>query len=170
MTVEKQYNYLRENKMKNIVFNKNIYIEYPDDFYEMGADEIARFFAGEIMRCAFRNAEKHVILSVAKTNASLLNMITDAKSVLNGAENSLKKNLKDYVCKERFDTEVFGKKAKGVCFEYKANTGERQFCEMTVVKFERCFYTVYCMSRSKEKDQFKDMFASFKSALKKVSD
>lgn len=154
--------------MKNTVFNNNIYIEYPDDFYEMSAAEISEYFAGDMLRCAFKNAEKHVILSLAKTNASLLNMITDAKSVLNGAENSLKKNLKNYVCTERFDAEVFGKKAKGICFEYTANTGEKQFCEMTVVKFERCFYTAYCMSRLDAKDQFKTLFASFRAALKKV--
>ena len=152
--------------MKNAVFDKNVYIEYPDDFYEMNSIEISGYFAGDMRRCAFRNDEKHVILSLGKTDASFLNMITDAKSVLNGAENSLKKNLKDYVCKERFDAEVFGKKAKGIRFEYKANTGEKQFCEMTVVKFKCSFYTVYCLSRSKGKDEFKPLFASFVSALK----
>ena len=121
-----------------------------------------------MLRCAFKNDEKHVILSLGKTNPSLLNIITDAKSVLKGAENSLKNNLKDFVCTERFDAQVFGKVGKGICFKYKANTGEKQFCEMTVVKFDRCFYTVYCLSRLENANENKALFASFRSSLKKV--
>ena len=39
--------------MKNTVFNKNVYIEYPDDFYEMSAAEMVQYFAGDMLRCAF---------------------------------------------------------------------------------------------------------------------
>ena len=155
--------------MQNTIFNKNVYIEYPDDFYEMSGEEIKKYFAGDMLRFGARNAEKHVILSVAKTKESFLNLITDAKSVLNGAESSLKKGLKDYAVTERFDAGIFGKTAKGIRFDYSASdNGVKQFCEMTVVKGKRCFYIVYCVCRLADADENDNVFTAFKKSLKLV--
>ena len=59
--------------MKNSVFDKNINVEFPDDFYEMNSEEIGKFFGGDMLRFGARNVEKHVILSLGKTNKSLKN-------------------------------------------------------------------------------------------------
>lgn len=153
--------------MKNSIFNQNIYLEYPDGFTEMNEAEIKKYFAGDLLRFGVKNAEKHVILSVAKTKNSFFSLITDAKSVLNGAESSLKKGLKDYAVTERFDAKMLGKPAKGICFEYSANdSGVKQFCEMTVVKGKRCFYIVYCVCRLNDVSENKAVFTAFRSSMK----
>lgn len=56
--------------MKTVLFDKTITIEYPDDFYEMNEEEIKKFFGGDLLRFGARNAEKHVILFLAKTKKS----------------------------------------------------------------------------------------------------
>lgn len=153
--------------MKNSIFDRKIYLEYPDEFAEMSEAEIKKYFAGDMLRFGLRNAEKHVIMSVAKTKNSVLSLITDAKSVLSGAESSLKRGLKDYVVTERFEAEMLGKIAKGICFEYSANdNGVKQFCEMTVVKGKRCFYIVYCGCRLDDVLENKALFGSFRSSMK----
>ncbi|MBO4538902.1 MAG: hypothetical protein J5781_01385, partial [Clostridia bacterium] len=71
-------------------------------------------------------------MSIAKTEKSLFTFIADAKSVLAGAERSLKKGLKDYVRTDSFDAVILGNAAKGIRFEYSAiDKNVRQFCEMT---------------------------------------
>ena len=153
--------------MKNTTFNQNIYLEYPDDFNEMSEEELNKYFASEMLRFGVRNSEKHVALSVAKTKDSFLNLITDAQSVLCGAENSLKKNLKDFAVTETFDAEMLGKVARGMGFEYSANdTGVKQFCEMTVVKGKRCFYVVYCACKLDDAQDNKVIFQAFRSSMK----
>lgn len=66
--------------MKSTLFNGNVQVEFPDDFSIMSGEEINKYFGGGMLRCGVRNAEKHVILSVGKTNDSLLSMLTDAEA------------------------------------------------------------------------------------------
>ena len=54
--------------IKTAIFNNIISIEYPDDFYEMNNEEIRKYFGGGMMRFAIRNVEKHVVMSIGKTN------------------------------------------------------------------------------------------------------
>ena len=156
-----------ENSMKSAIFNENVYIEYPEDFYEMSGEEIRKFFAGNFLRFGVRNVEKHAIMSIAKTEKSLFTFIADAKSVLAGAERSLKKGLKDYVRTDSFDTVILGNAAKGIRFEYSAiDKNVRQFCEMTVVKANKGFYTVYCVARRDDAEEIAPTFEAFRSSLK----
>lgn len=93
--------------------------------------------------------------------------LADAKSFLAGAENSLKKNLRDYQCSDRYDTELLGKAAKGIRFSYSASDiGVGQFCEMTAVKIRRSFYVVYCMSRLEDAEKTSSLFKSFRDSIK----
>ena len=155
--------------MKNTVFNKNVYIEYPDSFYEMNADEMRSYFAGDMLRFGARDAEKHIVLSVGKTKDSIANLVTDAKSVLAGAESSLKKGLLGFTRTGEFEAEILGGTARGIRFEYNAaNSGARQFCEMAIVKSKRSFYAVYCMSPLDGKEENASLFASFRDSLKFV--
>lgn len=158
---------MMKNEVDNTIFNKNIYIEYPSDFYEMSDDEIKTFFADNLLRFGVRNANTHTILSVGKTKSSFINLFTNAKSVVCSAEKKLRNNLKDYVLNGEFDTKVFGKSAKGIRFEYTAVDNDvRQFCEMVVVKLNNCFYVVYCLSRLSDADDSRPLFASFRDGLR----
>ena len=50
---------MMKDNMKNAIFNENVHIEYPEDFYEMSGEEIRKFFAGNLLRFGVRNVEKH---------------------------------------------------------------------------------------------------------------
>ena len=152
--------------MKNAIFDRNISLEYPDDFYEMSLEEIKKFFGGDILRIGFRNADKHVILSLGKTNNSFLNLLASPKSVLIGAENSLR-SLKDYKLLEEFDTEMLSKRGCGISFEYSATDKDvKQYCEMTIVKYKNNFYISYCLSRFDDRKENESLFKSFRNSLK----
>ena len=156
--------------MKNDIFDQNIRLEYPDDYCVMSREEIKKYFASDLPRFGVRNAEKHTILSVSKTKDSLLSLITDAKSVLAGAERSFKR-LNGYTRLEEFDTEIFDKPAKGIRFAYTAIAGDknvRQVCEMTVVKTKRCFCVVYCLARLDDERESKETFQAFRRSLRFV--
>lgn len=155
--------------MKNTVFNENVYIEYPDDFHEMSNEELQKYFAGNLLRFGAMNAEKHVILSVGKTQSKFVNVFTNTQSVLLGAENTLKKNLKDYTRIDEFDAEILNESAKGIHFKYVAvNKNVKQFCEMAVVKSKRCFYVLYCISRLSDVGESLTLFKEFRDSLKFV--
>lgn len=44
--------------------------------------------------------------------------------------------------------------------------GVKQFCEMTVVKGKRCFYTVYCVCRLNDVSENKAVFTALRSSMK----
>ena len=153
--------------MKNSVFDKNINVEFPDDFYKMSEEENGKFFGGDMLRFGARNVEKHVILSLGKTNKSFMNLFASPKSVLVGAENNLKKNLKDYQRLEEFEVELLTKPGIGISFEYSAiDKDVKQFCEMTVTKYKNNFYVTYCLSRLEDRKENKEIFKEFRNSLK----
>ena len=148
----------------NAVFDKNIGIAYPDDFCVMDSNELKKYFASEMLRFGARSEEKHIILSVGKMKFSFLNLLTDAKSVLNGAEHKLKA-LNGYLRRSEFDETVLGKKAKGIRFEYEVEGGIKQLCEMAVVKLKNRFYVIYCLARL-DKEEATQIFKTFRNSLK----
>ena len=153
--------------MKNAIFNKIITIDYPDDFYEMSEDEIKRFFGGDMLRFGVRNLERHIILSLGKTNKSFLNIFASPKTVLDGAESTMRNNLKDYKLLEEFEIEVMTKLGRGIRFEYSAiDSDTKQFCEMTVVKYKNDFYVTYCHSRLADRKENEELFKTFHDSLK----
>ena len=152
--------------MKNAIFDGMIYLEYPEDFYEMKEDEIKKFFGGDMLRFGARNTEKHVILSLAKSKKSFLNLFASAKSVLSSAESSLS-DLKDYNRLGQFEIEMLGQKGSGICFEYSASDKDvKQFCEMTVIKYKNNFYVTYCLSRLENRKENEEVFKAFRDSLK----
>ena len=153
--------------MKNVIFDKKISLEYPDDFYEMNEEEIRKFFGGDMLRFGVRNIEKHVILSIGKTNKSFLNNFASSKSVLAGAENTLSSNLKNYQCLDRFEVEMLSQKGSGIRFSYSAiDQDVKQFCEMAVIKYKNGFYVTYCLSRAEDKEENEKIFKAFRNSLK----
>ena len=156
--------------MKNALFNNIISLEYPEDFYEMKEDEIKQFFGGDLLRFGARNVEKHVILSIAKTKSSFLSFLASPKSVLSGAENNLRSNLKGYKLLEEFEVEMLSKQGVGMRFEYSAIDKDiKQFAEMAVVKFKNDFYVTYCLSRLEDKLENEELFERFRNSLKTLT-
>ena len=156
--------------MKTAIFDKTISLEYPDDFNEMSEEEIRKFFGGDLLRFGVRNVEKHVILSAAKTNKSFLNVFASPKSVLAGAENNLRNNLKNYNRLESFETELLSKKGNAIRFSYSAiDQDVKQFCEMAVVKYKKEFYVTYCLSRLEDKEENEEVFKAFRNSLKAMA-
>ena len=152
--------------MKNTIFNKRIYIEYPENFYEMSGEEIKKFFGSGIDRIGFKNVEKHVILSLGKTNESFLNLFATPRSVLAGAENSLK-SLPNYKRIEELDVEMLSKKGCGISFEYSATDKDvKQYCEIAIVKHKNNFYISYCLSRLADKKDNAPLFKTFRDSMK----
>ena len=152
--------------MKKAIFDNNISLAYPDDFSIMSEEEIRKYFSGDMLRFGAKNAEKHVILSLAKTNKSFLNLLASPRSVLAGAENSFKR-LKDYKRLEEFDAEMLSKKGSGLSFEYSAiDKDVKQYCEMTVVKYKNNFYVSYCLSRFDDIKENKSVFKAFRDSMK----
>lgn len=153
--------------MKTAIFDQTISLDYPDDFYEMSEEEIRKFFGVDLLRFGVRNLEKHVILSFAKTNKSFLNILASPKSVLAGAENNLRNNLKDYQQLESFETELLSKKGNGVRFSYSAiDQDVKQYCEMVVVKYRNNFYVTYCLSRFEDRKENEEVFKIFRNSIK----
>ena len=153
--------------MKNAIFDGNISLEYPDDFYEMDEAEISKFFAGDMLRFGARNKEKQVILSLGKTNKSFMNLLASPKSVLAGAENNFKNNLKDYKLLEEFAVDMLDKAGCGIRFSYSAiDKDVKQFCEMVVVKAKGVFYISYCLARLDDQKENEEVFKAFRNSLK----
>ena len=153
--------------MKNKTFDQIVNIEYPDDFYEMSEEELQKFFGGDMLRFGARNTEKHVILSLSRTKKSLLSLFTNPKSVLSGAEYSLRQNLKDYKRLEEFETTMLSKPSNGIRFEYSASDKDvKQFCEIAVVKYKNAFYITHCLSRLDDKDENENVFKEFRDSLR----
>lgn len=156
--------------MKTAIFNKIISIEYPDDFYEMDKEEISKYFGGDMLRFAIRNVEKHVIMSIGKTNKSILNIFATPKSVLSNAENTLKVNLNNYTRLDSFEVEMLSKKGNGMSFKYKANDQNiEQFCEMAIIKYKSEFYITYCLSRFDDVKENEELFRAFRGSLKLIN-
>ena len=153
--------------MKSATFDETVKIEYPDDFREMSKEELAKYFADGNTRFGAINPEKHIILSVSRTKNSLLGLFASADSVLNGAESSMRRGLKDYCCLKRLDSNLLGKPAKAIHFIYSANDKDvKQFGEMRVAKVKRHFYVTYCLSRLEGKEENGAIFTQFNDSLK----
>ena len=152
--------------MKAEIFNQTISLEYPDDFSIMSEAEIKKFFGGDMIRFGVRNTEKHVILSLGKTEKSLMTLFASPKGVLSGAKNAFKNNLNDYQSLEEFDTLMLGKPAKGIRFSYSAiDANVKQFCEMIVTKYKWNIYVSYCLARLDDKKEHEELFKKFKDSL-----
>ena len=155
--------------MMKSIFDKTIYLEYPDDFYEMSEEEIKKFFDGDMIRFGARNVEKHVILSLAKSKKSFLNILATPKSVLDGAMNTLSSNLKDFNFLETFEVEMLSKKGNGIRFSYTAIDKDiKQFCEMAVIKNKSDFYFTYCLSRLEDRKENESVFRAFRDSIRLV--
>lgn len=134
--------------MKNLLINNELKCVYSDGFHEMTGDELKKYFLSDENRCGIYDESRHFIISVSWIKKNFFTFITDAKSVVNGAEYRLKKNLVNYRRVDRMKCEIAGKKADGIRYEYTAvNADVEQIGELYVFRHHHMFYFVHLAAR-----------------------
>lgn len=129
--------------MKRTHVNKELLLNYTDNFHEMDAGELRKYFSTEQNRWGIHDEKRHAIISVAWTRTGLLNLLTDAKAIVKGAERCVKKNLQDYCRTEQISTVISGAKAKGIRFLYTVTgTQIKQKGEMLAMRCGGKFYVI----------------------------
>lgn len=152
--------------MKKAVFNKLINLEYPDDFVELTSEENKKYFYGDLLRLSFINKDRHIILSVSKSKDSIFNYLITIPSVVRSSISNMQNTLKDYEWIEEEKSTIFGCKSLTECFSYTASDKDiKQYGEMSVFKYKKAFYVVYCISRLEDKEESKKLFKVFRDSF-----
>ena len=132
--------------MPSLVLNE-LSCPYPERCRPMSAEELSRYFSCADNRAGIHDGERHAAVSVSFAKAGWLYALTDAASVLKGAQRSMKRNLKNYRELETRSLIVAGQKASAVRFEYTANDKQIEQCgELVVFRYKKKFYSVYYIS------------------------
>ena len=148
--------------MEQTTFNTFINLQYSDNFDVLNKEENEKYFTGDLLRISFQNREKHILLSLSKTNDSFFNRLVGIKTVVNNTVATLQSGLKDYQFVEEYETTMFDRPAITSCFSYTAKDQDvKQYGELSVFKFKSAFYVVYCISRLENKEDAKKIFKEF---------
>lgn len=148
--------------MNTVKINNELNLTYPDNFNEMGEEELTKYFSSPNNRWGAFNSDDHIILSVGWKKAGFLS--SDAESALYDIESHIRRGLLNYQQISSFKTKVASKKACGVRFEYRVNDSCRVHVgDIIVFKNKKYFYAVYYITR-------KANAAAARSALKEILD
>lgn len=128
--------------MKTII-NNEIELECPENFHIMDEEEMEKYFSVSRNRKGFRNAEKHMMISVGWTDP--LNLLTslmiNPKAFLDGYDKRSKRALKNYKRGEDISKEICGMTAKGFAYSYEASdTGALQKGNIVAIKLQKRIY------------------------------
>lgn len=144
--------------MPSLVLNE-LSCPYPERCRLMSAEELSRYFSCADNRAGIHDGERHAAVSVSFDKAGWLYALTDAASVLKGAQRSMKRNLKNYRELETRSLTVAGQKASAVRFEYTANDKQIEQCgELVVFRYKKKFYSVYYISWKEFNEQNQPAF------------
>ncbi len=136
--------------MKRARINREFIIHYNDNFHAMTGDELTKFFGSPACRWGVYDEQQHTVISVTWTKPGFLNLLTDAKSVVGGAETRMKQKLQNYRREAAVSTEIAGITAKGIRFSYTADdTDVVQQGEMLAFRMKNKFYVIQYLSRNK---------------------
>ena len=145
--------------MKRTHVNKELLLNYTENFREMDDAELRKYFTTEQNRWGIYDEKRHAIISVAWTRTGLLNLLTDAKAIVNGMERCMKRNLKDYCRTERLSTVISGAKAKGIRFLYTANDADvKQKGDILALRCGGKFYVVEFVTRAEGEAENRRMY------------
>lgn len=164
---------MRSNKvkgeilMKKITINRELTLTYTDEFHRMSADELIKFCGTSENHSGIYDEENHMLIIVSWTNPGFFNYMTDAKSIIGGAERCMKKNLLNYRREDSFKCEIASKKANGIRFAYTpAGTDIVQVGEMSAFRAKHKFYVIQYISRSEYNAQNRVAYADALHSLK----
>ena len=156
--------------MKKGIFNDLINFEYPESFSQLSEEENQKYFMGNLMRLSFQNTEKHILLSLSKSKDSFMNRFVSIAAVISGSLSNMENNLKDYQHLEEYESTIFGEPSITECFSYTANDLDvKQYGELSVFKFKKAFYVVYCISRLEDQEETKELFKAFKDSFTPIN-
>ena len=145
--------------MKRTHVNKELLLNYTENFCEMDAAALRKYFTTEQNRWGIYDEKRHAIISVAWTRTGLLNLLTDAKAIVKGTERCMKKNLQDYCRTEKISTVISGAKAKGIRFLYTATgTDIKQKGETLALRCGGKFYVVQFVTRAEGEAENRRMY------------
>ena len=130
--------------MKEII-NNEIEIEYPESFYLMDSEELAKYFSSASNRKGFRNSDQHMIISIGWT--AELNFLTGAlvtcRSFISSYDKRSTSALVNYKREETLSKEIGGKAATGFSYSYDArDTGVRHTAKIFTVKLGKRIYII----------------------------
>lgn len=115
-------------------------IAYPDDLKLMSKEELDRFFGCNTNRYGFLHTDKHIVLTWTRQKG-ILAMLTDTKSVVNGAYHKMKRNLPEFEKLENTQRMIAGQNAVGYRFCFKAkNVAVYQTGDVAVFKYKGSIY------------------------------
>ncbi len=149
---------------REILFNE-LQIAYNDEFQAMSREELNRYFRDNLERWGIRYPEHHMMVSVSKKDAGLFTgLLTDAKSILRGAERCNKRFLRDYCRIDEAPVWIDGQQAERLRFSYTADDSAgkslniRQNCELIVIKLRRRVYALHFLYRNDNINEAKAQF------------
>ncbi len=155
--------------MKKELINEQINIQFPDEFSEMDKTELSEYFNSIDRRWGIHDTDMHIVVSVGwvKVNA-LVSLITDAKSVANGAGASLERHLKDFIRGEDISVQYGGQNFVGFGFEFRASDDESvvQCGRLAVTKVKKLYYAIYFIVR---KDTAEESFGICNDIMASIS-
>ena len=134
--------------MKKTIINKELTLLYTEKCHIMSDKELVKFCGIAVNHWGICDEKNHCLFIVSWTKSGLLNFLTDAKSVIRGAERCMEKNLHNYRRTDSFTTTIAQRKAQSIRFTYEVNDSElTQIGETSVFRADRKFYAIQYISR-----------------------
>lgn len=134
--------------MKKMTVNNELTLSYNEPFTIMTAGELTKYCGTAKNHWGIADKASHSLFIVSWTKPGLLNFFTDAKTILNQIERSMKRNLRQYDREDSFIISVAGKDARGIRFTYAANdVNVMQIGETSVFRANKKFYVIQYVSR-----------------------
>ena len=157
-------------KMAKTIFNSLIGLEYQDDFSELSDEENEKYFSGNLLRSSFQNKEKHILLSISKNKDSLFNRFISVATVISSGVSHLENSLQDFQLLEEYETSILDLPSITESFSYVASDkGIKQYGELSVFKYKKAIYVIYCICRFGDKDEHKKIFKEFRDSFTLVN-
>lgn len=145
--------------MKKTIINQELTLLYTEKFHIMSDTELVKFCGTAVNHWGIYDENNHCLFIVSWTKPGFLNFLTDAKSVIRGAERRMEKNLHNYRRMDSFTTTIAQRKAQSIRFTYEANDAElTQIGEMSVFRADKKFYAIQYISRQCYDDENRGVY------------
>ena len=147
--------------MLSVNINGQINLTYPEGFNEMGEEELIRYFSSPDNRWGVYEPDKHVIISVSWKKAGFFSFMSDAESIIIGAESRMRRNLLNYQRTKAGKMKLCGKKIKayGITFEYRVNDKKIvQVGDLVVFKYKKFIYAIHYIGRKANEEENRPVF------------
>ena len=134
-----------------MLFNKELEMEIPSEFYEMGPDELAglRFIAEGPGAC-FSDPERHILFTVGwKQIGALAGLMLNTKDIAGNMEKSIRKAMEPYHYEavKAVERQIGGAAARGFSYYYQVAGDARMVGESLALKRGKMLYYLHFYTR-----------------------